>query len=205
VVRGRLPLISLSLAVVLAVPFVALLLRNDGESQPAFRGSEPPEGINSPEFALRDHRGKLVRMRDLRGKAVAVTFLDSQCREACPVIATQVRRALELLSRSDRPQAVAVAITTDPHGDTRASVESFLRRHRAQGKLRYLIGSEAELRPVWRAFQVASSLDSGDSDVHSAPVRVFDGDGEWVSTLHAGADLTAANLAHDLSTALRGS
>jgi cytochrome oxidase Cu insertion factor (SCO1/SenC/PrrC family) len=60
----------------------------------------------------------------------------------------------------------------------------------------------AELRPVWRGFQVSSSLDSGDSNMHSAPVRVYDPEGRWRSTLHAGVDLTAASLAHDLREAL---
>ena len=56
--------------------------------------------------------------------------------------------------------------------------------------------------PVWRAFEVVSSLDSGDSNLHSAPVRVYDGEGRWRSTLHPGVDLTPANLAHDLREAL---
>ena len=202
--RLRYPLISLVLAILLAVPFAVLAIRNArAPSAAPFRGSEPPPGITAPDFALRDHAGRSVRTRDLRGKAVAVTFLDSQCTEACPVIATHVRNALALLAPRERRHVAAVAISTDPRGDTRRSVGAFLRRQRVERNLRYLVGSEAELRPVWRAFQVASSFDTGDSDMHSAPVRVFDRGGEWVSTLHAGADLTAASLAHDLSAALR--
>ena len=196
--------LAAGLALALALPAVLLLTRGGGGSdRNAFRGSEPPEGIAAPDFALRDHAGNVVRMDDLRGKAVAITFLDSACTEACPVIAAQIPRALELLRPADRRDVVAVAISVDPKGDTAANVRAFLRRHRAEGELRYLIGSEAALRPVWRSFQVAPSLDTGDSDLHSAPVRVFDTSGEWVATLHAGADLTPANLAHDLSAALR--
>lgn len=35
--------------------------------------------------------------------------------------------------------------------------------------------------------------------------RIFDRQGTWVTTLHPGADLTPANLAHDVRVALRGS
>jgi hypothetical protein len=37
------------------------------------------------------------------------------------------------------------------------SVRTFLRLHRVQGELHYLIGSEQRLRPVWRAFHVLSA------------------------------------------------
>lgn len=69
--------------------------------------------------------------------------------------------------------------------------------------MHYLIGTEADLRPVWRAFYVLSALDSGDANTHSASVRVFDRNGRWISTLHPRVDLTAKNLAHDARAALR--
>jgi hypothetical protein len=43
------------------------------------------------------------------------------------------------------------------------------------------------------------------ADFHSADVRVYDRTGRWVSTLHAGVDLTPQNLAHDIKTALERS
>lgn len=39
-----------------------------------------------------------------------------------------------------------------------------------------------ELRPVWKAFNVAVSFDTGEDDLRSAPVRIFDRRGVWVST-----------------------
>jgi len=81
-------------------------------------------------------------------------------------------------------------------------VRSFLRRNRASEQLHYLVAPLATLEPIWRRFQILSSHETGDDEVHSAPVRVYDPDGVWVSSLHAGADLTPANLAHDLETAL---
>jgi hypothetical protein len=50
-------------------------------------------------------------------------------------------------------------------------------------------------------FQILSSLESGKDILHSAPVRIYVG-GIWVATLHAGVDLTPANLAHDVRIAL---
>jgi protein SCO1/2 len=155
-----------------------------------------------PSFELHDYSGRVVRSSDLEGKALAVTFLETQCEEVCPLIASHIGAAMQLLQEEERESVAAVAISTHPEDDTPQSVRWFLHDHRAEGRLLYLIGSEIELLPVWTRFHVLPALDSGDANTHSAPVRIFDRSGEWVSTLHAGADLSPANLAHDLRSAL---
>jgi protein SCO1/2 len=198
-------------ALVLAILLVAgaavasVVLRGDDGEEAGYLGSPPPPGITLPGFELRDWTGELVDSRDLHDKVVLITFLDTQCTEACPIIAAQIGQALMLLGPDERVSVEALAITTDPEEDTPESIRAFLRRHRVEGTLRYLVGSEAELRPVWEAFDVLPSLDTGDDDVHSAPVRLFDRRGEWVATLHAGADLTPESLAHDVRVALEAS
>ena len=79
---------------------------------------------------------------------------------------------------------------------------AFLTRHRAASQIRYLNGPEGELRRVWKEYQVLSALESGDADTHSAPVRIYGRGGRWLATQHAGADLSAGNLVHDISLAL---
>jgi cytochrome oxidase Cu insertion factor (SCO1/SenC/PrrC family) len=176
----------------------------DAPSEGAYRGSEPPARIELVDFALRDHDGAVVRSSTLREKVVLLTFLDSQCTESCPIIASQIGRTFDLLGATERRRVFAVAISTDPTEDTAASVRTFLRRNRALGKLHYLGGGEpeAKLRRIWKRFKILSSLESGEDTLHSAPVRIYDG-GVWVATLHAGADLTPANLAHDIRVALK--
>jgi protein SCO1 len=196
----RIAVVVGALVAALALPAAVLLARGGEEAD--FRGSRPAEGLTLPPFELRDDQGRLVRSTDLRGKALAVTFLDTECTDACPIIAAQVSQAIRALG-DDRSRVEALAITVDPAGDTPERIEQFLARHRATGMMRYLDGTVAELRPVWQSFQVASSLDSGNSNLHSAPVRVYDGEGRWRSTLHAGVDLTPVDLAHDLREAMR--
>lgn len=182
-----------------------VLLTGRGESSAAgdrFRGSEPPATIAMPDFALLDQDGRLVRTGELRGKVVVLTFLDTKCREACPIIAGQIARAWTLLTPAERRRAVAVAISTDPRDDTRMSIRAFLARHRATRTIRYLAGSAPEMKQLWRRFQILSSLQSGEADTHSAPVRIYGRDLTWFATQHPGADLSPANLAHDVRLAL---
>jgi len=184
---------------------VALSERSSDESSAArFIGSEPPARFPMPDFALRDYDGSLVRSSDLSGKIVVLTFLDTKCEEACPIIAGEIASAWRHLSEQERREAVAVAISTDPRDDTPAHIRSFLRRHRALGTFRYLTGPIPEMKRLWQTFQVLSSVASGDADTHSAPVRIYGRDGVWLATLHAGADLTPTNLVRDVRSALEG-
>jgi cytochrome oxidase Cu insertion factor (SCO1/SenC/PrrC family) len=95
-----------------------------------------------------------------------------------------------------------LALTADPEEDTPRSVRRFLSSQRAEGRLDYLLGTESQLRPLWKALSVLPSLDTGRDTVHSAPLRIYDRDGVWVATLHAGADLSESNLNHDIRAAL---
>jgi len=190
-----------ALALAWAVTAGVLLLRSSDESGD-YRGSQPPAHMTLPRFTLPDHEGEPVSSQELRGKVVLVTFLDSQCTEACPIIASQIARTLDGLAPDEQAQVSPIAISTDPEEDTAEAVRSFLEKNRAVGRLRYLVAPVGRLRPLWEDFQILASLDSGVDTLHSAPVRIYDRDGVWVSTLHAGADLTMENLAHDLRVAL---
>jgi protein SCO1/2 len=167
-----------------------------------YRGSEPPGTIRLPAFTLRNYTGELVRADDLLGEVTLLTFLDSQCEDACPIIAAVVARSLDALEGDERDRVSAVAISTDPTEDTPAAIRAFLAKQRAIDTFLYLRGSEREMRSVWRRFNVLSSLETGADEVHSAPVRIYDTRGVWVATLHAGADLTQENLVHDIRVAL---
>jgi cytochrome oxidase Cu insertion factor (SCO1/SenC/PrrC family) len=82
---------------VLAAAAVLVVSRNDSDGNSglragAFRGSEPPAGIRVPDFTLRSYTGQRVNGRDFRGRVLLVTFLESRCKEACPIITCGVRR-----------------------------------------------------------------------------------------------------------------
>jgi cytochrome oxidase Cu insertion factor (SCO1/SenC/PrrC family) len=167
-----------------------------------YRGSEPPGRHELPRFSLRNYDGRRVDQNDLRRRIVVLTFLDSQCTDTCPILASQIGQVIGSLRPAERDEVIAVAISTDPSEDTPGAVRAFLEKQRALGKLLYLSGPEPQVRTLWKRFQILSSLESGKDTLHSAPVRIYDRAGVWVATLHAGVDLTEANLLHDIRAAL---
>jgi cytochrome oxidase Cu insertion factor (SCO1/SenC/PrrC family) len=169
-----------------------------------YRGSEPPGRIRMPEFELHDVvTGEEFNPDDFLGKVVLITFIDTDCEDQCPLLASAMGEALRILPGDVRQQTTALAISVDPLVDSRKSVRRFLRGRHAEA-LKYLVGSVAEMKPVWKRFGVVSAYETGDADAHSADVRVFDQDGIWVSTQHSAVDLTPANLAHDITQAIKG-
>ena len=154
-----------ALALAGAAAAAMLLLRTDGAAG-EYRGSQPPIQIDLPDFTLPDYTGESVSSQELEGKVVLLTFLDSQCTEACPIIASQIARTLERLSPEERAQVAPIAISTDPEEDTPEAVASFLEKNRAVGKLRYLVAPVERLRPLWEKFQIAASLDTGLDTLH---------------------------------------
>jgi protein SCO1/2 len=208
------PLALLVATLIVAAAFVGALFavtRPSSSPAPAsgpppgpYKGSEPPGEIRAPAFALRDYRGRLVSIRAQRGNVVVLSFVDSKCTEKCPIVTTVIAQAYRRLAPSARRQVVPILISVSPKVDTPRSVRRFLARRHALA-LTYLLGTPRRLRPVWKAYGIVSAFETGNADVHSSDVRVFDRRGVWVSTLHAGIDLSPGNLEHDVLTALKRS
>jgi protein SCO1/2 len=113
----------------------------------AMIASKPP----APAIALHDAEGRPVRLSDFRGKWVTVTFLYTHCPDVCPLITQNLNGALRRA-----PDLRVVAVSVDPKGDTPAAVRAFARSHHLTPAFHYLIGSRAQLQPVWRAWHVAT-------------------------------------------------
>ena len=172
------PRVVIALFVVAVAALGAVLLAADGASRSGddtgagerFQGASLPAGLRAPELALRDEDGDVVRMADFRGRPTIVTFLYSNCDDTCPTQAQQVKGALNELGE-DLP---ALAISVDPSNDTADSARAFLSKQRMTGRLRFVLGSRAELAPIWRRYGVQPQLDDLD---HTARIVLVDRDG----------------------------
>jgi protein SCO1/2 len=125
----------------------------------------------APEFSLRDRSGRLFSLSSLRGSIVALTFMDSRCREACPVEGKLLGAALRKLAPGSRPRLVIVSV--NPSGDTPSSVVRALRKWTLPSDAIWLFGTHAQLANVWRKYEITVDPVSGDI-VHSTAVYLLD-------------------------------
>jgi protein SCO1/2 len=148
--RQLIALTTLVVAGLIALVAVALAARHKGGSN-EFDGALLPAGVRAPAFDLRDQNGKAVTMAQFRGQPVIATFLYSHCKDTCPVEARLLNQAVTELGR---PHATVLAFSVDPAHDTRASVNAFLRKEKITVPFRWMLGTKAELEPIWKGYAV---------------------------------------------------
>jgi len=194
-VPSRVALALTTLSACLAAGVCALWLAERGSPQPVagadgWAGALRPPGTHVPDFALTSADGRRVTAASLRGRTVVYTFAYSHCRDTCPATVQTIRGALDDLGR-DVP---VLGVSVDPGNDTRASARRFLNQQRMTGRMEFLLGSEAQLAPVWRAFGIAPQRTNLD---HSSYVVLVDGAGRQRIGFPFDV-LTPEGLEHDL-------
>ena len=163
----------------------------DDEGSPnTFEGALMPERLPAPDFRLRNQDGDPVSMRSLRGRPVVVTFLYTTCQDSCPIQAQTIRGALDQLGH-DVP---ALAIAVDPPRDTPERAQAFLSKQRATGRIDFVLGSRAELQPLWKTFGIRPQ---SVTEEHQARFTLVDRRG-YQRVGYPGAEATPERLAHDL-------
>ena len=195
--RIRLTLILIAACCFAAVVGVVLARsgsEDGGEPRGGLAGSVRPPGARVPAATLRDQDGKALALASLRGPVI-FTFVYSTCEDTCPLQVDQIRGALDTLGR-DVP---VIGVSVDPAGDTATRARRFLVERQMTGRMRFLLGREPELEPVWKAFGIQPQR--GDLD-HSA-YTVLTHDGRQVTGYPADL-LTSDDLAHDVDVSSRG-
>jgi protein SCO1 len=189
-------LIALFMVAVFSLGAVWLAaLSQDGDDGVAtagtrFEGAVMPRGLRAPDFALKNQDGETVTMRELRGKPVIVTFLYTTCEDTCPLQAQTVRGALDELGE-DVP---AIAIAVDPARDTPERARAFLSEQRALGRLDFVLGTRAELKPLWDGFYVRPQSVTQE---HNARFTLVDERG-FQRVGYPGFEATPERIAHDI-------
>ena len=130
--------------------------------------------VPAPDFALRDQRGALVSLADLRGRVVAVTFLDTKCLDLCPLQASLLGRVQTDVG-SHVPFSVVV-VSVRPEADTPATIATFATAHGLTGKFYWLSGPRSQLAEVWNHYGVGVQVANGDL-AHSSVIYLIDRSG----------------------------
>jgi protein SCO1 len=152
----------------------------------------------APPLALRNYLGQPVNIDSYRGKAVLVTFLYTHCPDVCPLIASNLRVAQNLMGPAVAAKAQIITVSVDPRGDTPKAVAAFLARHEMTGRMQYLIGSASQLARVWQAWGVGSERDAQQPEFvnHSGLIYGITASGKR-ETIYA-ASFQPAEVAHDV-------
>jgi cytochrome oxidase Cu insertion factor (SCO1/SenC/PrrC family) len=129
--------------------------------------------VAPPIDTLRDQTGRPFSLASLRGHPVALAFFDSHCDQECPLEGRELAAAESALPAVERP--ILVAVSVNPL-DTPASAAQAARAWRLAGVApwHWLMGSRAELAPVWREYHIYVGAGKGGDIPHTEALILID-------------------------------
>jgi protein SCO1/2 len=168
---------------------------------------EPNRGVAVgdpiPDFALIDQTGRTVRLSQMRGEPVAVTFLYTRCpiATACPMTATKFAKLDAMLK--EKGFGRLLTITVDPEHDTPKVLAEYAKHLGAEpGRWEFLTGDPKEVAKVAMSFGMIYYPDKGQV-VHAQTAAVVDPAGR-LATIYYGQMWEPEQLLRDLEKARKG-
>ena len=160
-------------------------------------------GDSVPDFSLTESSGHALRLSQLRGEPVAVTFLYTRCpvATACPLTTARFTRLQALLA--EKGFGVLLTITVDPEHDTPAVLADYARKAGADPhRWKFLTGEPHAVADVAERFGVLYYPDHGQV-VHTQAVAVVDPRGR-LANVYYGQDWEAEHILRDMEKARKG-
>ncbi len=212
-------LVAVSLALSIAI-VVASALSAGEEADYIGTGMD---GERASDFELVDQHGEPFALSDKNGEPVLLTFFFTNCPDVCPLTASQIRQAEEMVQEKGGEFDVVI-VSVDPENDTPESAREFLENYDRGDSWSFLTGDEATLKSVWSAYYVGVTEESANDDdallaaapgarafhedhedghtvlLHTTPIYLIDGEGR-IQAVHTtgGEDPELVDdLAHDL-------
>lgn len=168
---------------------------------------EPNRGVAVgdpvPDFALTDQTGRTVRLSQMRGEPVAVTFIYTRCpiATACPLTTTRFAKLDSLLKAKGFGKLLT--ITVEPERDTPKVLAEYASHLGADpARWKFLTGDPKAVADVASRFGVIYYPDAGQV-VHAQAVAVVDPEGR-LATIYYGDNWDAEAVFRDLEKARKG-
>lgn len=191
--------LMVTLVMLVAAIVVVLTTGQNGGGSPTatasteFQGPTMPAGLRAHDFTLSDQNGRRVSLSAEHGHVVILTFIHSLCHDTCPFMVEQIKGALNLLP-GNGAGIPAIGVSAYPSEDSPARRRAFLARHEMTGRLAFVNGPEAAMRPIFKAYAIGPVTPKID---HSTFVILVDKRG--LERVGFPADeLTPEGLAHDI-------
>jgi protein SCO1/2 len=177
----------LALAAFFFVALVALLAirlisasRPSGQptaSTPRLQGEAlmSPGTIKAPDFSLTDQNGQQISLAQFQGRVVALTFLDSHCKQQCPLQGEQLGIAMRRLGSSTPFTLLVVSVA--PSTDTAQSVTAFATMHRWTDEWHWLNGNQSQVQAVWKSYGIQVLSGPEGNIPHSIALYLIDRQG----------------------------
>jgi cytochrome oxidase Cu insertion factor (SCO1/SenC/PrrC family) len=129
----------------------------------------------APGFTLTDQFGQPVSLSAYRGKVVILAFNDAECTTICPLTTTALTDAKAMLGPPGS-QVQLLGIDANPKAIEVEDLLSYSQLHGMTYQWRYLTGTLAQLKSVWKAYSVGVTISQSQTD-HEPAIFIIDPEG----------------------------
>jgi protein SCO1/2 len=168
-------------------------------------------GETVPEIPMVNQAGQPVTFAKFRGKALLLTFVDSQCKEDCPIITARFQKVNDLLEHEGKAYAAShlLTVSIDPANDTPPVLRQYGLKYldgNAQGFAHwsFVVPTPANLKKLATAFGVVYRP-SKDGDIEHTMVTALVGPDGTVQQMWNGDDWDPKDVAQAVEYAAAGS
>ena len=117
----------------------------------------------APDFKLVNQFGQPMSLSQFRGKVVMLTFADSECTTVCPLTTQSMVLAKELLGKAGSSVQL-LGVDANPDAIKVSNVLAYSRVHNMTNQWDFVTGTQAQLKSVWKDYDIAVQIESGQID-----------------------------------------
>jgi protein SCO1 len=130
-------------------------------------GASPLPRIGpAPSFSLTTQDKQRLKLSDLRGKVVAVTFIFTACKDTCPVLTAKLVNVQRKLAAENDRRVAFVAITLTPQDDTPEVLKAYANAHGADlSRWAFLTGEAEQIGALARQYGVYVKREAAGNEV----------------------------------------
>ena len=120
----------------------------------------------APSFMLTTQDNAQLKLTDLRGKVVAVTFIFTTCKDTCPVLTAKLVGVQRKLAADISPNVAFVAISLTPKHDTPDVLKAYADAHNADlSRWSFLTGDAKQVQALAKQYGVFVKAKKSADDV----------------------------------------
>ena len=120
----------------------------------------------APSFMLTTQDNAQLKLTELRGKVVAVTFIFTTCKDTCPVLTAKLVGVQRKLAADVSPNVAFVAISLTPKHDTPDVLKAYADAHNADlSRWSFLTGDAKQIQALAKQYGVFVKAKKSADDV----------------------------------------
>ena len=130
----------------------------------------------APDIKLVNQFGQPMSLGQFRGRVVILAFADSECTTVCPLTTQSMVMAKELLGKAG-DSVPLLGVDANPDAIKVSDVMAYSRAHSMVNQWDFLTGSSAQLKAVWKAYNIEVAIEAGQID-HTPALYVINSQGK---------------------------